>query len=98
MLAYRNRSPQTKGSLLSQQILQEIDVHFSTVAVPGTRSPCLRDDINVPVCIDVADLEFVSAELRVEDDVFAEFQFAKIFVNDPRRVFTAGRKQFVLLI
>ena len=43
------------------QIFQEVDVHFASVAIPGSRPPRFGADVNVAIAIDVTDLQFVTA-------------------------------------
>jgi hypothetical protein len=45
-------------------------VHSAAIGIPWARPPRFRANVDVSIAVHVTDLQFVAAELRVENDVF----------------------------
>ena len=65
-------------------------MHLPTVPIPRARAPCFGTNIDVAIAVDIAGLEFVSAQPCIEDNPFREGAVSLVFPNDPARVLAAG--------
>src|SRR5690348_12991966 len=82
----RGEGSDERTSALAEEILQKIDMHLAGRAIPGSWPPGFGNDVDVTVAVHIPNLQFMTAELLIEDDPFAELQAPRIFPKNPARV------------
>ena len=73
-------------------------MHFALRSIPRENTPRFGTNIDISVTIDIAHLQFMTAQPLIQQDMFAEAALAEILPSHPPRILPACRQEFLLFV